>query len=86
MIFKAGWFSMGGLEDASQCGHIATQRPGQDSSLKSNFRSLELQKGNRAYINAKHSDSDLFKGSEENNHEPQKVNALGTEDRKNLIV
>lgn len=85
MIFTVGWLSMDRLEEhASQREPVATQRPGLDSSMKSNFRSLQLQKGKRAYINAKHRDSDLW--SEENNYEPPKVNASGMEERNNLII
>lgn len=44
MIFKAVWLSIDSpkQEDASQHGHVAIQRPSLNTSLKSNFRILEL--------------------------------------------
>lgn len=50
MISEAGWLSidMPGKEDASQHRQTVTQRPGQDTALKSNSSSLESMKGKKS--------------------------------------
>lgn len=50
MIFKVGWFNidMPEKEDASQHEQIVTQRPSQDTALKSNSSSLESMKGKKS--------------------------------------
>lgn len=46
VIFRVAWLSVDRPEEehVSQQGHVAPQRPGQDISLKSSFKRLELLK------------------------------------------